>query len=321
MVPEKLGLAQKCGTINNGFCMKFAIRDDDVSFFTKPIELESLYKNLWEKNIPVSFAVIPIAVKSHYCGDWEKFYQGKEENPIGNNKELVQFLREKIKEKKVSIMLHGFSHQYKVAINKKDKPVLATQENINFLRKYKKGKELCWYGEYNWKTYEQMKKETKIGKEYLEDILHTKISVFVPPSNDISREGVKAVAECGLNISGTMLLLKFNRPINKYSVKNWILKFWWRLKYNKVYPYVMDYGNHKELCAYGLVPGVSYEQLKEQFEFCKKVNSPFVLATHYWEINRNTLLYAILKDFIDFIKDEGTNCFLNDLFIKNKDKK
>ena len=69
MVSGKLGLAQKCGIINNGFCMKFAIRDDDVSFFTKPIELESLYKNLWEKNIPVSFAVIPIAVKSHYCGD------------------------------------------------------------------------------------------------------------------------------------------------------------------------------------------------------------------------------------------------------------
>jgi hypothetical protein len=37
--------------------MKFAIRDDDVSFFTKPMELESLYKDLWEKNIPISFAV------------------------------------------------------------------------------------------------------------------------------------------------------------------------------------------------------------------------------------------------------------------------
>jgi hypothetical protein len=37
--------------------MKFAIRDGDVSFFTKPIKLESLYKCLWEKNIPISFAV------------------------------------------------------------------------------------------------------------------------------------------------------------------------------------------------------------------------------------------------------------------------
>jgi len=37
--------------------MKFAISDDDVSFFTKPIELERLYKFLWEKNTPVSFAV------------------------------------------------------------------------------------------------------------------------------------------------------------------------------------------------------------------------------------------------------------------------
>jgi hypothetical protein len=42
---------------NNWFYMKFAISDDDISFFTKPMELESLYKDLWEKNIPVSFAV------------------------------------------------------------------------------------------------------------------------------------------------------------------------------------------------------------------------------------------------------------------------
>jgi len=315
MVSGKLGLAQKCGIINNGFCMKFAIRDDDVSFFTKPIELESLYKCLWEKNIPISFAVIPFAVKSYYCGDWEKFYQEKEENPIDKNKELVHFLQEKIKEKKVSIMLHGFSHQYKVAADKKSKLVLATEENLIELRRNKNGEKLCWYGEYKWKAYEQMKKETKIGKEYLEDILHTKISVFVPPSNDISKEGVKAVSECGLNISGTMLLSKFNRPINKYSIRIWILKLWWRFKYNKVYPYVMDYGTHKELCAYGLVPGIGYEELKEQFEFCKKINAPFVLATHYWEVSKNNNLKDIYIQFLNFVQNQKVKiCFVDECY-------
>jgi len=314
MVSRKLDLDQGCEIIMV-FRMKFAIRDDDVSFSTSPKDLENLYKELWGENIPVSFAVIPYAVRSYYSGDWEKFYQSEYENPIEKNKELVQFLREKIKENKASIMLHGFSHQYKVAMDKKDEPVLATQENLNTLRNYKKGIELCWYGEYNWKNYEQLKKETKVGKEYLEDLFQTKVTVFVPPSNDISKEGVKAVSECGLNISGAMLLSKFNRSLSKYSIENWVLKFWWRLKYDRGYPYVMNFGNHKELCGYGLVPGISYEELKEQFEFCKKVDAPFVLATHYWEVLENNDLKKIYYQLLEFVqKHKVKNVFVDECY-------
>ncbi|MCM8832183.1 MAG: DUF2334 domain-containing protein [Candidatus Omnitrophica bacterium] len=282
--------------------MKFAIRDDDTNFFTKPEELEKIYKEIWAKNIPVSLSVIPFAVKSYNSGDWDNFYQDTIQNGIGNNKELVYFLIEKLKEKKISIMLHGFSHQYKVSENKTSMPILATKENLEKLKKNRIAKKLYWYGEYTWKPYEQLKKETKEGKEYLEDLFHTKITVFVPPSNDISKHGVKAISECGLNISGTMYLSRFNRPINYYSVKNWLLKLWWRIRYNKVYPYVMDYGSHKELCAYGLVPGVSFEQLKEQFEFCFVKNAPFVLAVHYWELNSDYTLF--FKNFIFFVLQE-----------------
>jgi len=295
--------------------MKFAIRDDDVNFFTNPTELEYIYKELWQQNICVSFSVIPFAVKSYYCGDRERFYQDEKQNPVGENKELVEFLREKIKEKKVSIMLHGFSHQYKVAVDKKSEPVLATQDNLINFRKNKLGKNLCWYGEYSWKPYEQMKKETKIGKEYLEDLFQIKITVFVPPSNDISKEGVKAVAECGLNISGTIMLSKFNRPVNIYSIRNWFLRIWWRLNYNKIYPYVMNYGRHKELCAYGLVPNVTFENLKQQFNFCRKINAPFVLSIHYWEIIEKTYLKDIFCQFVKFVQNSGNNiCFVEECY-------
>ena len=98
--------------------MKFAIRDDDISFFTRPEDLENIYKEIWERNILVSFSVVPFSVESHYCGDWDNFYQETELKAIGENKDLVDFLKSKLKENKISIMLHGYSHQYKVAENK-----------------------------------------------------------------------------------------------------------------------------------------------------------------------------------------------------------
>jgi predicted deacetylase len=278
--------------------MKFAIRDDDTSFWTKPEELEAVYNEIWKKGLIVSLSLIPFAVRSYNCGDQDKFYQDEKQKLIGENRELIEFLQEKIRENKISIMLHGFSHQYKVAKNKRDKPVLATKESLNVLRKYKKGPELCWYGEYNWKGYKQLKKETQKGKEYLEELLHTEIIVFVPPSNDISKEGVKAVSECGLNISGIMRLNKFNRPVNLYSIKNWFVKLWWRVISNRVFPYVMKYGIHKELHAYGLVPGVSFEELRNGFEACRKLNAPFHIATHHWEVRENNELRQTLYDIV-----------------------
>ena len=297
--------------------MKFAIRDDDTSFWTRPEELEFVYKKIWAKGIPVSIAIIPFSVKFYFSSNREKFYQDEKLKPIGENRELIEFLKEKIKENKISIMLHGFSHQYKVAKWRKGTLVLATKENLDELKKYKKGRNLCWYGEYNWKPYEQLKEETKRGKEYLEDIFHTRIMIFVPPSNDISKEGVKALAESRLNLSGTMRLSKLNRPVNLCSIKNWFIKFWWRLKYDRVYPYVMDYVTHKELHAYGLVPGVTLEELRNHFKFCYDRGTPFVLATHYWEVGKLKELGEILEKFMNsFCKDTCESTGINELFEK-----
>jgi len=42
----------------------FAIRDDDTSFFTRPEELEAVYRSLWGQ-IPISLAVVPFTVAAH----------------------------------------------------------------------------------------------------------------------------------------------------------------------------------------------------------------------------------------------------------------
>ena len=284
--------------------MRIAIRDDDISYWTNASELNELYDEVFNKGIKISFAVIPFSVKSYNLGDWNRFYQDEELKPIHENKELIYYLREKILSKNISIMLHGFSHQYKVAITKKGNKFLATGDNLKKLRNTD-GKNLLWFGEYSWKKYEDMQKETRMSKEYIEDLFHTKISVFVPPSNDISKSGVKAVSEAGLNLSGTIHLKKYNRPKNIYSFKNWFNRAFWKIYYKKQYPYLMNYKTHKELVAYGLVPGVEIEELKKQLEFCYRKKSDFVLATHNWEVKKNIKLNKIFYDFIKYSQDNS----------------
>ena len=89
------------------------IRDDDLSFWTNPNEIDFLYKPLFDKRIKISFAAIPCAVKSFNLGDFKSFYQDdNSQAPIFENKDIVEYIRDKIKEGLVEIMLHGYTHLY-----------------------------------------------------------------------------------------------------------------------------------------------------------------------------------------------------------------
>ncbi|MEM7818245.1 MAG: DUF2334 domain-containing protein [Candidatus Aenigmatarchaeota archaeon] len=293
--------------------MKFAIRDDDISYWTKPEEIEAIYKGLWQKGIKVSFSVIPFAVQSFNMGDFNNFYQDDKPMPLHENKELIDYLKEKLNLGKISIMLHGYTHEYRIKY--RNKLLLPTKENLELIKK--NTKKINWVGEYAWKTYDEMFKETKIGKEYLEDIFHTKVSVFVPPSNDISANGVKAVVDNGLNISGIIMLRRFNRKFNYYSLRNWIKKAVYKIFNGYEYPFVMDYKTHKELLAYGLVPGVSIDRLIKQYKFCKKQSAPFVLSVHYWELLNCYQLLNIFEHFIQYIYKKGVSpVILDNIFLE-----
>ena len=278
--------------------IKFAIRDDDTCYWTSPEELESVYRQIWDDGYKVSLSVVPCSVRSLNQGSWEEFCQETEQRSIADNKELISFLREGIRKKQVSVMLHGFSHQYMVKAKGVPGLIVPTKENLSSLPR---GNTLQWLGEYTWKGYDRLKKETLLGKELLEDELREKISVFVPPSNDISAEGVRAVSDCGLNISGSVLLRKFNRKFDRFGIKNWLLKFFWKRHYHDLYPFTMIYRNHCELAAFGLVPGVSAQSLLRSIQLCVDVDAPFVLSTHYWEVNKNPELNKQLREFMSRI--------------------
>lgn len=238
----------------------FAIRDDDTSYYTHPGELAAVYEEIWDI-VPVSLSVVPFSVPFKEGHPHQRRSDFKKEPlmPLGENQELTSFLQNLLREQKIEIMLHGYSHEYKKI----------------------KGK---WVPECIWKPEHQLRKEIPEGKEYLEKLLKTNIRIFVPPSNRITKKGIRVIEQENLNLSG--ILEPFgDRPLTTAYLKAWAHRWSWWIIHRNPYPYVLDLGSHKELVAYSLTPSTDYQKLEPLLEFCAKIRAPFVVATHYWEVN------------------------------------
>ena len=69
---------------------QFIIRDDDLSYWTKPHEIENLYKPFFDLGIKVCFSIIPKSIKSKNRENYNEFYQiEKTETLLHKNKNLV----------------------------------------------------------------------------------------------------------------------------------------------------------------------------------------------------------------------------------------
>ena len=265
--------------------MLVAFRDDDTSYFTKPEEIDEAYDFL-EEDEPVSLSVVPYTVPIHK----DNVFPYGENIPygyydIGANKEIVEYLKKKINEKKIDVLLHGYSHEYKKINNQ-------------------------WMAEMKWKDSNRIKEEIKDGKKKLEELLGQEIKVFVAPNNSIDKKAIEHVAEMGMDYSGIIMML--NRKINLKSIVNFVKRWVIRLVYNIPYPGILNYGTHKEMVAYTLD---SYNRLIKEYEKCKKNKQPFVVYSHYWKINSDKLTKQMLKDLYRYIKADGakvvslTECF------------
>lgn len=258
------------------------IRDDDLSYWTKPEDIEKVYKPLFDRKIKISFATIPFAVQMFNAGNFDTFYQDENSAmPLGENKEIVEYLKEKIDDGLVEIMLHGYNHLYSFECDGVIKS--ATKEHLQKPRELHK--KINFLGEYNYQDYQTLYKKTKEGKEYLEYIFQVKIANFVPPSNQISADGVRAVVENDLNISG-LISKEYNREKTLKGVFTYVDRIIFSvLNKGITYPKIADYGKHKELTGYALTPSTNWDRYEKQLEYCLRHNLPFQLATHYWEID------------------------------------
>jgi hypothetical protein len=136
-------------------------------------------------------------------------------------------------------------------------------------------------------------------------VLDTRIRVFVPPHNALSKRGLKAIDTAGLNLLGSFLSF---RP----SMRPWDLQTpvnWWRIKQYRdrtgrskrdrlVFPHVLRYRKHAEMGCHGLIPNTTFDELKRGFDEARAAGGHFCLATHYWEVDGT--LKQVLLQFLDY---------------------
>lgn len=256
----------------------FAIRDDDTSAFTKPEDLENVYAAYWGR-VPISLAVVPYSVPTHRGRSISELHVSNQPHPLEENDELVRWLRFRLASNHIEVMLHGYSHEYRQI---KDR----------------------WIGEYGWKPAAQLMQETRKGKQYLETLLDCKIKVFVPPSNTISAGGICALREAGLKLSGIMGRWG-DRSLSLNYFRAWQKRWIYRIYHGVCYPFVLRYDGHAELVAHALTPRVEIRDYLEKVQFAHSHQAPFVLATHYWEIQSHPPLHDMLDSAFEIAMQAG----------------
>ena len=240
--------------------MKVAIRDDDTCYFTRPETLQRVYCDVWDR-VPICLATVPFAIGYERVGIPHEHWHSGEAFALERNADLASALRELLRRGRVSIALHGYSHQ--------DFP-----------------------NGYEFQAAPDPERRVREGLHHLRTLLGADVSVFVPPHNALSKRGLSAVAAAGLDILGSFLSF---RP----SMRTWdaaTLGNWWRVRRFRastgraksdafVYPHVLRYSGHAEFGCHSLVPGTTLEELVAGFEEARRADGDFCLATHYWEVS------------------------------------
>ena len=255
--------------------MKFAIRDDDVSFFSKSEDLEIAYSFMTRGGC-VSLSVVPYTYPMHKS-DVFPYGEGIECGyyDVAHNKELVHYLNKNIINRRYDILLHGYSHEYRQVSGK-------------------------WEAEMIWKDEDLLFSEIQKGKAHLEELFNRKISVFVAPNNSIDSKAIRVIEKLGMNYSG--IIMHMDRDIDVKYCLNYIRRWSYRALYKIPFPGVLDYGKHKELVAYTLD---DFDRLVFEYEQCKKNKQPFVVYTHYWWLLKHEDGRKTLEKIYNYVLDDG----------------
>ena len=254
--------------------MKVALRDDDTCYFTSPEELQRVYHDVWDR-VPVCLATVPNAIGYERRGIPQQHWRSGIAFPLVQNTALVSLLRDHCARGRVSIALHGYTHE--------DFP-----------------------GGYEFQAAPDPERRVREGLAHLQSTLQTTISIFVPPHNALSKRALAAVSAARLNLLGSFLSFRPSmRPWDAHTLGNW-----WRVRAYRaataraksdrfVYPFVLRYGRHAEFGCHSLIPGTTVDDLLAGFEEARRAGGDFCIATHYWEIDET--LKGVLLRFLDRI--------------------
>jgi hypothetical protein len=231
----------------------FCIRDDDTSFFTRPEELEQAYGSISCK-APISLAIVPFCRAGTSKGVPEKFRNQWTVHPLHENASLVSYLRQEIAQGRFEAMLHGYYHDERSGIPE-------------------------FSGELD------LQKRVLDGRKYLEDLLQTRISVFVPPHNSIGRLGLRAIEAAGLHLGG-VAGVRSGWPLSSVRTwQTWARLKWWQYRGGVGVPWQLDMGGHREIPGNAITPFSRQSDNEAAFDAAISTCGVFCAATHYWELD------------------------------------
>jgi len=278
--------------------MKLAIRDDDLNFFFNPEEIENNYKDIWDI-CPISMSVIPF-IK----GNWPQYVKDAKEKgpgnlsqkdiikiladncvyPIGDNIELVDFIRKKIQENKVYLTFHAIHHR--------------NEDNIipHFSNNFGIGAEFY--------TSRDLTKPLSSAIKYIEKTFNQPIKVFTPPQNLLNSNGIKAIMNNHLAICCDFPRIKDISTLKLFGLTNYLKYAFFKIKHNFIsYPFVISNNSYKIIGHHRLQPGSNIEELYSAFKNNYNQNGLFVVSTHsngfnYKMENYDKTMGDTLKEFI-----------------------
>lgn len=279
--------------------MRFAIRDDDTNFYTTPEKLEECYHDIWNEFPPTLSLISKVKgnwlywvhqiYKDKQQTDWTAWKNDDTINPIEQNKELITFLKAKLKEQKVDISFHAKHHRNEDAIPPEGR-------NNNYVL----GAE--YY------TNRNLTDDIRTEITFLEQLFNYNITVFTPPQNLLSAQGYNAVLDAGLNLCGGGIPFYKKEKDLKGLVNIGKQLFFKALHRESDYPYVLHYKKHNEIAYhYPLQPTTRLDTLIYDFDMVRKYNGDFVLSTHYVEFDypmvydETITMKRILLDFLDYV--------------------
>ncbi len=254
--------------------MKFVLRDDDASFFTRPEQLDAVYHDVWDR-VPVTLAVIPQAAGYRDKAVPPQYWDATRAFPLDENPALVARLGDLLSAGRVTIAQHGFTHE-----DFADGPEFQAAPDVA--------------------------DRVRRGREYLERLFDRRVDLFVPPHNALSKSGMAAVHAAGLNLLGSFVYFHpSRRPWDRRTPANW----WRVLRYRAatgrnrsdrawIYPHVLRYVNQAEFGCHSLIPGTTFDGLVAGFEEARRAGGHFCLATHYWEVD--AALKSVLVRLLDY---------------------
>jgi len=256
--------------------VQLIIRDDDTNYFTKVSDLKRVYSEI--PDFPVSFAVVPTVTDVSTIGACSDTKGNLIPRYVGENAELVEYLKKRLKEGTCDVLLHGITHGYR------------------FDKSGGRQAEMVWRDE-----EEDLCGTIKHWKEDFEQLFDYPINCFVAPSNSIGKHAIKAVYKCGLNFSG-IISIKYERDLDLRTIRNYLKRVYVRAVDGFAYPGIMDYGTHKELNA---TFHSEYDYLVELFKYCNNHNYPMAINVHYWQMRDDPIYYKGLFQFIKYAIDKG----------------